>query len=410
MTMKTALALTLSMGLVATAATAQTRSLRTLLRDDSTSLARIAVQAGDCATPATQCSLGRTLADGWDGGVAYVPARNTTWYSDGAELTEIAGSCGLACSVTPKLVLGRLSRIGGLAASPGLEELYQVESIAGRAAITTYSISAGCAVAGGSTTFTLPTPFHRAGAIAYDGARQHLWVASSAFWIGGAANVLYLFERTRTGWSQLCTAPVDSCSRPAVGQIQGMAFEACRRVLWIADAGRVYEQSVSYRTPCPTLTSLGCCGSPGGEACHGLDVELGQVQSVGSSCTSRGCVSCPNMVLAVRGRPVVGNKAVQLQVLNGPTGGTGFAMLNGGPCRGVPFACGQLYPSLVTPWIVVPMGTLAGSRRCDGDAFFTFPIPNNYGLCGVELCAQGLVICPSLDLALTNGLNLLIEG
>ena len=388
---------------------AQPRTLHTLLVNPTTSATRIARQLGTCATPASSCSGLLQPAAGWAGGLAHAPSRDTLWYTDGTDLVEKTTACLTPCSTPAVRSLGRTSSIGGLAISATRGELFQVESVGGQAAITTYALTFPCPTPINTTPLVLPTQSHRTGGLAYDATRDYLLVAVSAF-NATPLNFVYVMSRAANGiWARICVLQVDACNGGAVGPIQGMTYDECRGVLWIADDARLYAQDLSYRTGCPTLTSVSCCSNRIGEDYHGIEVEVGSVTEIGASCSPIDCGGCSAMRLAARGRPIVGNTMFQLQITKGPVGRAAFLVLSGGPCTPVPFGCGTFYPSVAAGPIVVPLGTLSGPGPCAGSALLNIAVPGDYALCGLTLCAQGIVACPQ-SVALTNGVSVTIEG
>ena len=405
---KTPLLLSVLAAAVPAFAQQQPRVVQALLWNPSTSTTRVAHQFDHCSTPARTCDSPLPLSGGWSGGLALAPTRDTLWYTTGVHLVEKLRNCATPCTFAGVRSLGTGSVIGGLAVSATHDELYQIESIAGQAAITTYDTTVPCLAVKSTTPLPLPTILHRTGAIAYDGRQDYLYVSASIFVPQAPSNRLYVLKRSRPGWAVHCVTTFDECNG-GLGPVQGMTYDECRGIMWVADEARLYEQDLTYRTGCPTLTSLSCCTGVRTEQYHGIDIELGRVTEVGSSCAPRNCGSCPSMRLSAGGQPIVGNSQFELRLTGGPAGQAAFLVLAAGPCSTFPFACGTLYPSLASRWVALPFGNLAGPSACEGSATLTLPVPPEYGLCGRSMCVQALVACPSA-FGLTNGVVFTFEG
>ena len=99
------------------------------------------------------------------------------------------------------------------------------------------------------------------------------------------------------------------------------------------------------------------------------------------------------MAVTAGGDPCVGSNTFAIDVKNAP-GGTFAALFLGlGSCGpGISVSCGQFYafPPALGPLIAPVLG--AG---CSGKASFLLPIPPIAALCGLKLCLQCLIVCPS---------------
>jgi hypothetical protein len=298
---------------------------------------------------------------------------------------------------------------------PFRNEMLQVESVAGTGAIVIYGMKGTCPTFLSACKFPLQTPKHFAGAIAQDGRRGLVYVANSLFDVGTPDNRLYVFRRGDTSCTPLCNIEVKTCLTGGLQAIRAMAYDECTDTIYISDGRQTSEQRVVF-TPssrCPILRPVSCCplNHPAGEMWAGFDIEPTHPRRLGSGCTQRSCANCPNVTLSALGDPTIGNSQFGLQIDNGPTGSIGLVFLSPGPCTaGIPIGCGQFLPAL--PPILLPPFGLAGAGACGGTGAVGLPIPNDYSLCNVLLCTQGIILCPGapVGIGLTNALVLVLDA
>lgn len=351
------------------------------------------------------------------GGAAYHPIRRTMWHTQGTRLVENQlATCKRTCATAAERVLGNNSLVGGLTINPARNEMYQVESIPGVAAIVTYEFSAtaACPKRSDACRFSLPTRQHHAGGIAYDQKRDLIWVATSVF-TPAPQNFLLAFRR---GSCRLvCRLAVRNCSSTTIlPAIRALAYDDCRDEIYISDGRTTSVQRVVF-TPssfCPVgLRPFACCplNHPRGEFWAGFDLQPIRERQLGSSCTGRPCPSCPSMKLATTSDAVVGNAQFGMRIENGPKGGIGLIFVRPGGCRNTPFGCGTLYA--LPGGFALPAFGLVGPGPCGASGGAGMPLPNNFKLCNTLLCAQGVVLCPSggaFGIGLTNALVIPIDS
>ena len=85
-------------------------------------------------------------------------------------------------------------------------------------------------------------------------------------------------------------------------------------------------------------------------------------------------------------------------------------MLNvGGPCFQIPLGlCGPLeigVPNFFGPGLVIG----GGPGACNGQVALGLPIPPDFLLCGLPICAQWIMLCPGGGLGLSNGLSFVLN-
>ncbi|MCA8970906.1 MAG: hypothetical protein KDC95_14015 [Planctomycetes bacterium] len=361
--------------------------------------------ATGCSTPSPMCSTGLKIMNAYEGGISYSARRDAWWISDGVLLQERGARCTLTCNTRASLALGTSSRVGGLSSSARLLHLYHVESIAGSGAIVTYSLTTTCPTPLQTCTFSLPSRSHRTSALAYDDRRRSFYVAST----DGVSTTIQHFQASTC--NLLCSWQVPAtCGSFTIRGIRAMEYDECRDTLVMSDGAIVLESRLTH-TPsgCPQVSSRVCCQIASSTlAYHGLDIQDGKATAVGTSCTSRPCATCPTMALQARGRPVVGNADFALALENAPAQSIAVMILSAGACNRVAFGCGGLFPQLANPTLTIPVLT-NGRSGCEGSARVPLPVPAAYSWCGQKLCTQFAIFCPSVGIALTNGLLLEIE-
>jgi hypothetical protein len=350
------------------------------------------------------------------GGAAYSPMKQSVWHSEGFRLQEIPlDGCKPTCSTAATRSLGTDSRVGGLTMDPLRNEMLQVESIAGTGAIVVYGMKDTCPTFLTACKFPLASPKHFAGAIAYDAKRRLVYVANSLFDVAAPENILYVFRRGDTNCAPLCKLEVKNCLTGGLQAIRAMAYDECTDTILLSDGRQTSEQRVVFTpsSPCPVLRPMSCCplAHPAGELWAGFDLEPIHPRRLGAGCTQRSCAHCPNVSLVPNGDPTVGNSQFGFQVQDGPVGAISLVFLSPGPCTaGIPIGCGQFLPAL--PPILLPPFGLAGGGPCGGQGSVGLPIPNDYALCNVLLCAQGIILCPGapIGIGLTNALVLVVDA
>jgi len=348
------------------------------------------------------------------GGAAYNPADHSVWHTQGTRLVQnYIDTCKQPCLTAAFLSLGPNSQASGLTINPARNEMYQVESLPGTAAVVTYSLKnpAGpCPVMMTACKVALPSAVHLAGAIAYDQKRDLIYVAASVFGAAAPQNTLYIYRRADPSCQPFCKVQVDQCSTGILQAIRGMAYDECQDVMYLTDGRQTSTQVVIWAANCPTFRPLNCCvlNHPAGELWYGFDIESEHARLAGKSCTQPSCAACPNLSLNAVGDPAIGNFQFGAQFANGPTGGVGLVFMGPGPCQvpGLPILCGELYTPL--PLFLLGATGLAGAGICDGQGVVSAAIPNDHTLCGGIVCLQGVVICfgAPIGIGLTNGVQI----
>jgi hypothetical protein len=342
------------------------------------------------------------------GGAAFDPRRESVWHSEGTRLFEVApDGCVQGCARPADLALGPNSLVGGLTFDTTAGLLIQVESIGGQGAIVSYEFPAGqvCPQRQSSCVFPLSSADHHVGAVALDARRDLLYVAASDFTRNGPFNRIMVFDRNVPGCQVLCMQLAQNCGRSVLQAIRAMAYDECADRLYVSDGRQTVVFAVRRAgAGCPSFAPESCCptAAPNGQLWAGFDLLPISPRRLGEGCLPRrSCPTCPTPpALTTFGAPVVGNAAFQFRIADAPTGSNAFVIVSPGPCNPLPFGCGTVFPSL--PTLVLGPTAVLGAGTCDGGARFPLPIPANFGLCDLLLCAQGILVCPAGGLGLTN--------
>lgn len=350
---------------------------------------------GACKPATTVC---RTLplnsaTTPWAGGTAYDSRYQTIWASDGVALTEqyLSGttkSCRQRCATIKPARANTKAFVSGLAVADRRQELFQLATTPGYMEIVVYD-NRKCPVQRSVCRQTLPQNTLAAG-LAYDEARDLLyWTVSSAS-ATGYSNALYVSLASKP-CAPICKFPLDFCSG---NLITGVAYDACSKHLYLTD-GQVTRTMTAVDPRNCKFTTGACCKKQRPTIYRGLAVIPGWTKkSVGTSCTTAPCASCPSMAASCVGDPALGT-GFRMTLQGAPVGGFGVLFVKVGPCGsgfafGPPF-CGRFYAAPVA--ISFPAQPLLGSGTCGGAAGNTLNIPANPALCGGTLCAQWWVFC-----------------
>ena len=239
--------------------------------------------------------------------------------------------------------------------------------------------------------------------ITLDNRDQSVWVCDAS---GQVANVVF---NAAGGCTVRRIFRVSCPNASNLLSLRGITLHGCRDLLYVTDnMGTVAAVTTSGNV-------LRCCRYQRVQPARflvGLDLDFDGGTVVGRGCTGPNCPPCMPEA-SLRGLPTLPSRCFGVRLDNAPTNGRAVLMLNiGGPCPTIPIAglCGPLYigaPNWFSPMMPI---TPTGAGLCDGSAFFSLPIPNNYFLCGLEICAQWLTLCPAGGLGISNGVHFRLQG
>ncbi|MEM7201922.1 MAG: hypothetical protein AAF628_16770 [Planctomycetota bacterium] len=368
-----------------------------------------------CQTPSLVCPTGIASPSGHAGGAAYNALNASIWVTQGTRMEERRiADCQLICSTPANLTLGAGSVATGLAICESRFQMLQLESVLGNAAVSVRHIRSCPPQVISVCSFNLPSPRHLAGAVAVDDRNGRVFYATSVF--GGLVSPqnTVLVARLDDPCNILCRFTVDSCDATTrLGAIVGAAYDACSGALYFTDG----TNTTCMREPSPATTpcsfrSVRCCPTGGLLTWHGLDIEPAHPRTVGSSCIGRNCPNCPNQALVANGDPSVGNPGFSISGENLPAGMIFVLGVSPGRCQvpGLPFSCGRY---VLGPRAIFLPASMVGGMRCDGQVLTSLPIPKDYSLCGLSLCAQGFVVCRTPignGISVLNALDVTVSG
>jgi hypothetical protein len=260
------------------------------------------------------CPTGMASATGWAGGAAYNAMHGSLWHTQGTRMAEIRVSdCQLICSAAANLTLGDGSVATGLSICEARYAMYQLESVAGQAAVSIRHLRSCPPQVINACRFDTPSQNHIAGAVAVDDRRGLIYYATSVWNTANPANTI-LVAKLDAPCDIGCRIPVDVCGTTRLGPITAMTYDSCHNLLYVSDGKQVAALQVATDVLC-SARPLSCCavGPTGGATWHGFDIEPHHPLPVGSSCIGRNCRDCPSMALTALGDPADGRKTVLSQ-------------------------------------------------------------------------------------------------
>jgi len=355
------------------------------------------------------------------GGTGYDPRWRGVWSSDGAtiELTGI-DKCDSICRGSPSLALTG-SQVSGLAVNDSRSQLYQLETVAGGFAITTYDIrdpKTSCFTRVASCTGRTLTATGVAAGLAYDEVRRLLYISTSEGTATTGFTHHILVTRADAPCNVICNFQIPNQCLSDKRVLTGLAYEGCKPdMIYATDGVKVLEIQVVSPDTCGFKVAR-CCDATGDY--RGLATIPGfYAEPVGSSCLAAPCPTCPSMIATSSGGdPDIGNPNFGLELRDAPVGSPfniGVLFLSAGQCGpGLPFSCGKVYAYPANLGIL-PVAIL-GSTGCTGTAKYPLPltIPPTDAFCGVPICSQWLILCPASSgpagIGLSNAFEFVITG
>ena len=366
----------------------------------------------NCQPATTRCRTSslQTAVTFYAGGTAYDARHQTVWASDGVGLAEYLLDpkkvCGTRCQPFRAARLSSIARVSGLAHSERNGKLIQLATSPGAAEITTYNNDGPCP--GRSTACRVIIPANAlAAGLAHDEVTDRLFIAVSIPNATNGWDTEIWVSQASSPCQILCKQPLFSCTASLV---TGLAYESCKKRLYATDGAVTQSFTVIDAGTCQFQLG-GCCKKQLSPTYRGLAVVPGWKQAlVGKPCSSKPCVSCPNISIGSYGDPALGS-TFQVNLNNAPVGSTAWLFGKVGTCGAgiqlsAPF-CGIMYGD--PGQILLPPLPASGSFACDGNAAWNLQIPTNPGLCGLNLCMQWCFACPSATSVVGLGLSQALE-
>lgn len=355
------------------------------------------------------------------GGTGYDPRFRGVWSSDGTSIAlDGIDKCNSICRGTASLVLSN-SRVSGLAVNDSRSHLYQLETVPGQFAVTTYDIKSpktSCFKRLASCTGKTLTSTGVAAGLAYDEVRKLLYISTTEGTTTTGFTHYILVARRDAPCNVICSFKIPNQCLSDKRILTGLAYEGCKPdMIYATDGVMVLEIQVVSPETCGFKIAR-CCNATG--EYRGLATIPGFYgEPIGTSCLSSPCPSCPSMLAtSIGGDPDIGNPDFAVQLRNAPVGtpfNIAVLVLNAGPCGPpIPLFCGQLY-AFPANLGVFPVA-ISGSSGCTGTAQYPLPltIPPTEAFCGLPICSQWLILCPvssgPAGIGLSNGFEFVITG
>ena len=318
------------------------------------------------------------------GGNAYENISHTQWFTDGPTLRHVDASCA---HIDSYAIPGPNSRwMTGLAIAQGQGILF----------FTTTSSFAEMAIPpslGGvpgplpaatvASVLSMPAPGGMAPpllAVEHNRLDDTLWILDSQF---NVANV----QRPSAGGAVISffnVAPL--CGGMLQPWPQGLTLAPGKQVpghppgvIYISDDTNHLLQVDFAGNP------ISCCAmGPLPNNLVGLALTNLRPSHIGRGCSR----NCNDPVMTERGIPYLGNRRFQLGVKNAPAPSTALMLLSFQRMR-FPFGCGTLEGNILQT-IPLAAQALQGQGRCDGEAYWPTPIPNESALEGLKFIGQAV--------------------
>jgi len=367
------------------------------------------------------------------GGTAYDAARNAAWVSDGTKIAlQQIGSASVSCLVNATLSgTGAGYMVTGLAHCNKRKELIQMEQVVGTSSnsvVLRFYDTSACPPKLLKTTCSFPIPNGNkpgvAHGLAYDEARDLIFFTTSAQGVVGWTSIVNYINYTVACLSvkpRTFQVPLHTQCGGTNGFVKAMTYNSCTKILYVTEGTAMLKMDISNLSkPVNLNATKACCKfNVNGKGWAGLAIVPNSViKSVGTSCLNSGCPSCTSMSLGFTGGDLaLGNRDLAIQITGAPAGGLAGFYLSLGKCQspGVSIGglCGAVHLTF-SPGQPLFIGnfSLGTGSGCTGSMKLPTPIPGDASLCGLTICSQFLIRCPSGGLAagLTNAIEFSVGG
>lgn len=339
----------------------------------------------------------------WVGGTAYDSNTRGVWISNGLLIAKVdaRNGCTPQCPVLPAPNTTPNNPVTGLAYHEPTNHVYITDQ---SGVIRWYSVGGGCQL---SLVARCLAPIAAGdvltGCATDDKAGRIFYCSITPGTPGGRVFVAPI----GTPCAPICSFPVTTCGSSTMGQLQGLAYDACADVLWVTD-GR-FTTGLSIPSPSCTPVPVQCCINTG-EPYIGLDVLANNEVAVGPNCTAGSCPSCATMVHSLGSDPYFGNAAFSLDLDNAPGATPAWLLFNVGAST-PPVFSPPLCAGIRVLGFSFGVVTSGAPGVCNGAVTLNFPLPLNPSLCGVTCSSQYLGLCGGLtDSYVSNALDWTIGG
>jgi hypothetical protein len=360
--------------------------------------------------PSRQCTtlIPPTLPGQPSGGTACDGRRHAVWITNGVELRLVdSNSCRDHCNPITLPGTHTASLATGLAYYEPGDLLFVVDARNRFYRFNPITGATGCTLQGGFICDATPiVPVgDQIGGLAIDDVNGLLYYTSSNFLAPAGFSILYVAPMTNP-CAPICRIQFRQCGNSILGPIQGAAYDACKRTVWVTDG----KQTAGYQVNLAncTMQNIACCllNLTSGDTYVGLCLRPSESQQVGQSCSGASCPNCPLMVHTTSWAAIGGVVSFDLQ--NAPAPSQAILALGFGPCQnpglGLGFLCGPLRIFLGAPAPIFAGAFPVPGGGCNGQLSIRVGVPLNPALCGFVVSSQYIVGCPGgvFQLGVTN--------
>ncbi|MEZ5966473.1 MAG: hypothetical protein R3F56_21735 [Planctomycetota bacterium] len=346
--------------------------------------------------------LGGSTGNPWDGGTAVDMTRGGVWVTNGVRVAMVnPDTCAVMCPPFTPTVGGTITGLAMHEPSGNIYALTTANALYTIAATCPWQIITRCPLAQ-----VIPAGWVAAG-LAVSDPGDYIFIAAADPAVPGTATVFV--TTVANPCTPICRIPASRCGGNPMGVPTGAGFDPCTNMLYVTD-GR-FTTEIRVDVPTCQFTFARCCrnNNPNGDPYIGLCFMPARSTSTGRGCTQAPCALC-TPTHTVSTVPYPGNPAFNLLLSGAPSGGVGYLLMGQGPCQavGIPFSCDAL--RTLPLWGAFGPVPLGGGGGCTGSGSVPIGIPNNYGLCGLQVATQWYVICPTGGSGLSNCVTWTISG
>lgn len=360
-----------------------------------------------CAVP----GFPPAVAVPYAGGTAWDPMRAGAIISNGQLIAEVdPATCSYICPPSPAPTTSPNALVTGLEVVESLNEVWLLDSFG-----ALVRMNYGCPPVPFSTCNTgLPlTTTNATGGLAVDEKNRFVFYGYSD-WTTGLSTIHVAPMAAPCQIVQTAAPAPCPLSVPLRG-ITGLAVDAVAQVLYITDGFQTIGWSYVVGGVAVVFGPQTCCLLPppaAGDLMIGLAVRTGRETSVGTSCATGTCPSCP-MVHSLRNSPNLGNAAFTLGLDGVPLSSFAICGIGVGPCFTAgpviaPF-CGPILVQAPLAATLGPVFTAAGAG-CTGVANFGLPLPMNPFFAGLVLSSQCVAFCGASGNTLSNCISFELQS
>ncbi|MEE2886074.1 MAG: hypothetical protein VX951_01470 [Planctomycetota bacterium] len=227
-------------------------------------------------------------------------------------------------------------------------------------------------------------------------------------------NLILVTDLDGSWCNPICKSIPPGCNpNLPMGPLTGLAFDSCSHSLIITD-GKLTTRYAISAGGC-TLRPLGCCPNTADPFTGLCLLPNTDIHSVGNSCSTKACESCPTMRAELLGDPVLGNPYFGLGLREAPNkASTAILAIGLGACSSPGINLGFCtnilvpFPPILNFFPLSPITT----PGCNRSVSVPYSVPLNPNLCGLRASFQWLVICKGkpMGIGVTNCVDFMFAG